>query len=194
MIQRPATSTSRRASSALRPEITTTCTFGVSAKSARSCRVSFGTAAYSGRSAMGASVPSTSRSSTNGEPRSLASIAAVRGSAGIAGASGKRGLAAHDFRGPRQNRVEPVEDRRIVKLPAHATHAPSALVRRHLERGANGGNEPVDVEWIDQNRAFDLLRRSSKSTENQNTVLFRLAGNELLSHQVHPVLQRRYDA
>src|SRR5678816_3731839 len=152
MIQTPGTSTRRRASSALRPEITTTCTFAVAAKSARICRVSFGTAAYSGRGAIGASVPSTSSSRTSGDPRSRASIAALSGSAGVASASGKRRLVldSHDLSGSREDRVEPVENRGVVELPAHPPHAALALVRRHLQRRANRRDETINVEGVDQ--------------------------------------------
>src|SRR6185369_5279536 len=159
MIQTPGTSTRRRASSALRPEITTTRTFAAAVKSARIWRVSFGRAAYSGRGAIGASVPSTSSSRTNGEPRSRSPIAAVSGSAGVASASGKRRLVLdpHDLSGSREDRVEPVENRGVVELPAHPPHAALALVRRHLQRRANRRDETVHVEGVDQNRALDFL-------------------------------------
>jgi hypothetical protein len=143
-------------------------------------------------------VPSTSSKRRNGEPCSRAAIAGPSGNAGIAGDSdaGKRGLVldSHDLGGSRENRVEPVEDRGVVQLSPHAAHSPAALVRRHFERRTNAGDKAVDIERIDQDSALDLLRRPSEAAEDQYPALVDLAGDELLGHEIHSVLERRHDA
>src|SRR6185503_299248 len=201
MTHASSTQTMRRASFALRPETIATCTFGNDVNVAIACWVSAGTVAYSGRGAIGESVPSTSSNSNNGRPPSRSAMAGGTGSASMVvmpsdggDAPGASRLLRHDLRRARENGVEPVEDGRVVKLAAHAMHPSPALFRRHLERGANGADESVDVERIDEQRAVDLFRRSGEAAEEEYAAFVELARDEFLGHEIHSVLQRRHDA
>src|SRR6185437_3692787 len=182
-IQTVSRPTRRAASRAARPEMATTWTSPSAASAASVWRVAGAIAASCGRGAIGDRVPSISSRSTSGSPASRSASAGDMGRAGVVTRSHcdrlrLRLLRGHDLGGAREDGVEPIEDRRVVELPPHPMHSPLALFGKHLERRANGPDEAVDVERVDQHRAVDLLRRSGEAAEDQNAPFVELAGDE----------------
>src|SRR5688572_16654039 len=101
---------------------------------------------------------------------------------------------AHQFGAPRQNRVEPIEDRRPMELCAHRPHALAPLIRLHLERGPDSVRESRDVERVDQHRLLDLFGGPGETTQHEHSVFVDLTGDELLRYEVHAILKRRHKA
>src|SRR5215510_5746821 len=198
MVQAPSIDTRRAASRADRPDINTRCTSGSLTSRSSTRRVIEGTMADCGRDAMGDNVPSMSSKRTSGRPERRSNSAGLTGSAGVVTSSyGRRELprvVGHDLCGARENRLEPIEDVRMIQVSPHTMHATPPLIGRHLERLPNGLDEAVDVERIDEHRAVDLLRGAGEATENQDAAFVQLAGDKLLRDEVHAILKRRDDA
>src|SRR5215831_640577 len=194
----PGTPSIRAASLAARPDTAATTVSGIPTSSATTRRVASGTAACSGRLAIGASVPSMSSNATNGLPDSRRAIAGVSGSGKTVmsspGGRTRTFLGGHDAGGSCKNGVEPVEDGGVVQTTAHAVHATSPFVGRHIDGSPDGFHEAVDVEGIDEQRAVDLFGGAREATEDQDAALVELARDKLLGHEIHSVLQRRHDA
>ncbi|MDF1501664.1 hypothetical protein [Roseisolibacter sp. H3M3-2] len=73
-------------------------------------------------------------------------------------------------------------------------HALLPLRHRHADRLAQPLHHAVHVERVDQHRALDLLGGTGEAAQHEHALLVDVAGDELLGHQVHPVLQRRHEA
>src|SRR5262249_55038477 len=101
-----------------RPDINTRCTSGRLTNRSRTRRVTDGTMADCGRDAMGDSVPSMSSRRTSGRPERRSNSAGLTGSAGVVtwsyGGRELGGIVGHDLCGARENRLEPVEDVRMI--------------------------------------------------------------------------------
>src|SRR5579864_9804016 len=77
---------------------------------------------------------------------------------------------------------------------AHSLHAHLFLFWLHFERRANRLRRLIDVIRIYLECIAQLSGGAGKATENQHTTLVVPGGNEFLRYQVHPIVQRSYQA
>jgi len=70
-------------------------------------------------------------------------------------------------------------------------HPSVTLIGRHVERLRETVGKPLDVVGINQNGVVtELLRRAGQLAQHEHTFEIFAGRDELLRHQVHPVVQR----
>ena len=178
---------------------------GRSASSRRDDSVASGILASSGRSTMGARVPSKSSSSDQRPARSRSRATSSRCS--------RRGSVSGGVRpwgsaGRFHQTASGTSSRRRAEriFPAHrytllaATAARIRCIRRcRSSRGISRADRMASAissmaNGIDLQRVGQLAGRAGELAEDQHAVLVGPAGDELLGDQVHPVVQRADDA
>src|SRR5713226_10102759 len=96
------------------------------------------------------------------------------------------------LRNPRQivqQQPRPPIDVVLANGLAHPHHSRSPLLRGHGHRRSYGIGHAVDVVRVDEQRIAELGGGTGELAQDQDSVIVVADGDELLGHEVHPVMQ-----